>query len=71
MQLPDLEEMIVMTQNRKPCNFIKSFEDRERQQSATELLKLLSFGAIDEKEGKTLSGDQVLNNLRAKYLDNK
>ncbi|MGO0305145.1 hypothetical protein ACTL6P_00800 [Endozoicomonas acroporae] len=31
----------------------------------------MSFGAIDEKEGKTLSGDQVLNNLRAKFPDNK
>lgn len=27
-----------------------------------------SFGAKDEDEGKTLSGEQVLNNFRAKYL---
>ncbi|MGO0308745.1 type II toxin-antitoxin system Phd/YefM family antitoxin [Endozoicomonas acroporae] len=67
----DLEEPIVVTQNGKPVYVIESFEDRERRQEATALLKLLSFGAKDEAEGKTLSGDQVLNNIRAKYLDNK
>ncbi|WP_422409743.1 MULTISPECIES: hypothetical protein [unclassified Endozoicomonas] len=49
---------------------IESFENRERRQETIALLKLLSFGAKDESEGKTLSGDQVLNNIRAKYLNN-
>ena len=37
------------------------------RQETTALLKLLSFGAKDEAEGKTLSGDQVQyqNRVRA------
>ena len=64
----DLEEPIVVTQNGKPAYVIESLEDRERRQEATALLQLLSFGAKDEAKSKTLSGEQVLNNIRAKYL---
>ena len=65
----DLEEPIVVIQNGKPVYVIGFFEVRERrQEEATALLKLLSFGDKNEAEGKTLSDDRGLNNIRAKYL---
>ena len=57
-----------MSQNSNTTDFIAAVEDKDHQHAVDELLKLLSFGFRDEAEGKTLSGDQVLKNIRAKYL---
>lgn len=57
-----------MSQHSNTNNFITAVEDKDHQYAVNELLKLLFFGFRDEAEGKTLSGDQVLKNIREKYL---
>ncbi len=63
----DVQEPLVITQKGKPTYVIESYAAHERREQAIALLKLLSLGEKSREEGRSMTPDEFLENVRARH----
>ncbi|MEQ5801397.1 type II toxin-antitoxin system Phd/YefM family antitoxin [Halomonas sp. H10-9-1] len=65
----DVQEPLVITQKGKPTYVVESYAAHERREQAIALLKLLSLGEKSREEGKTMSADEFMAQLKEDERD--
>jgi prevent-host-death family protein len=63
-QINETHRPVVITQNGKPRAVLQDPESYENMRNAIGLLKLISLGEKDIKEGKSKSQDEVFANIQ-------
>ncbi|RXJ71225.1 prevent-host-death protein [Veronia nyctiphanis] len=61
-----LDEPMTITQNGIPAYVIESYEARKKRDEAIALLKMVSFGKNDKKEGRVSSSASFRERLAAR-----
>ncbi|AMG31524.1 type II toxin-antitoxin system Phd/YefM family antitoxin [Grimontia hollisae] len=64
-----LDEPMIITQNGVPAYVIESYEARKKRDEAIALLKLVSFGKNDKKDGRVSSSSSFRERLAKRKQD--
>lgn len=64
-----LDEPMTITQNGVPAYVIESYEARKKRDEAIALLKLVSFGKNDKKDGRVSSSSSFRERLAKRKQD--